>query len=98
MPEKEEVIDRLKQVMDPETGTDVYSMGLVSDLETDDDSVSLTFTPTSPFCPMGVQLAVKIKKSLAGMDGLDEDSIDITVEGHLNSEEINKKLDSGELY
>lgn len=97
MPEKEEVIDRLKQVMDPETGTDVYSMGLVSDLETDEDSVSLTFTPTSPFCPMGVQLAVKIKKSLAGMDGLDEDSIDITVEGHLNSEEINKKLESGEL-
>lgn len=97
MPEKEKVIERLKQVMDPETGTDVYSMGLISDLETDDDNVSLTFTPTSPFCPLGVQLAVKIKKSLADMEELDEDSVDITVEGHLNSEEINKKLGSGEL-
>ncbi len=97
MPGKEEVIERLKQVMDPHTGTDVYSMGLISELETTDDSVSLTFTPTSPFCPMGVQLAVNIKKSLAGMEGLDEDSIEINVEGHLNSEEINKKLDSGEL-
>ncbi len=97
MPEKEEVIERLKQVMDPETGTDVYTMGLISDLEVDEGAVGLTFTPTSPFCPMGVQLAVKIKKSLAGMEDLDEDSIDITVEGHLNSEEINKKLDSGEL-
>ncbi len=97
MPEKEEVVERLKTVMDPETGTDVYSMGLVSDLEAGEDKVSLTFTPSSPFCPMGVQLAVKIKKSLAGMDGLDEDSVDITVEGHLNSEEINEKLASGEL-
>jgi len=97
MPEKKEVIERLKQVMDPETGTDVYSMGLISDIEVQDDSVSLTFTPTSPFCPMGVQLAVNIKKSLAGMDGLEEDDIDITVEGHLNSEEINEKLASGEL-
>ncbi|MFP4001951.1 MAG: metal-sulfur cluster assembly factor [Thermoplasmata archaeon] len=97
MPEKDEVIDRLKQVMDPETGTDVYSMGLISDLEAEEDRVSLTFTPTSPFCPMGVQLAVNIKKSLAGMDGLDEESVDITVEGHLNSEEINEKLASGEL-
>jgi len=97
MPEKEEVIERLKQVMDPETGTDVYSMGLISDIEVQNDSVSLTFTPTSPFCPMGVQLAVSIKKSLAGMDGLEEEDIDITVEGHLNSEEINEKLASGEL-
>ncbi len=98
MPEKKEVIERLKQVIDPETGTDVYTMGLISDLETrEDGGVSLTFMPTSPFCPLGVQLAVSIKKSLAGMEGLDEDSIDITVEGHLNSEEINKKLDSGEL-
>ncbi|MBS3782128.1 MAG: iron-sulfur cluster assembly protein [Candidatus Thermoplasmatota archaeon] len=97
MPEKEKVVERLKQVMDPETGTDVYSMGLVSDIEAESDSVSLTFTPTSPFCPMGVQLAVNIKKSLASMEGLEEDDIDITVEGHLNSEEINEKLASGEL-
>ncbi len=97
MPSKEEVVEQLKQVMDPHMGTDVYSMGLISDLEVEEDSVSLTFTPTSPFCPMGVQLAVKIKKSLANMGDLDEDSVDITVEGHLNSEEINEKLASGEL-
>ncbi len=97
MPEEKEVVERLKQVMDPETGTDVYTMGLISDIEAETDSVSLTFTPTSPFCPMGVQLAVNIKKSLAGMEGLEEDDIDITVEGHLNSEEINEKLASGEL-
>lgn len=97
MPEKDEVVERLKTVMDPETGTDVYSMGLISDLEAGEDKVSLTFTPSSPFCPMGVQLAVKIKKSLAGMDGLEEDNVDITVEGHLNAEEINEKLASGEL-
>ncbi len=97
MPEEKEVVERLKQVMDPETGTDVYTMGLISDIEAESDYVSLTFTPTSPFCPLGVQLALNIKKSLAGMEGLEEDDIDITVEGHLNSEEINKKLASGEL-
>lgn len=97
MPEKEEVIENLKGVMDPETGTDVYTMGLISDLEVEDDSVSLTFTPTSPFCPMGVKLAVNIKKSLVGLDDLTEEDIDITVEGHLNSEEINEKLACGEL-
>ncbi|MBS3816411.1 MAG: iron-sulfur cluster assembly protein [Candidatus Thermoplasmatota archaeon] len=97
MPAKEEVVERLKQVMDPETGTDVYSMGLISDLEVEDESISLTFTPSSPFCPMGVQLVVKVKEGLKGLDGLEEEDIDITVEGHINSEEINQKLDEGEL-
>ncbi|MFP4050605.1 MAG: metal-sulfur cluster assembly factor [Thermoplasmata archaeon] len=97
MPNKEEVIEELKNVVDPHTGTDVYNMGLISDLEVKDDSVSLTFTPTSPFCPMGVQLAVQIKKNLSQIDDLDTDGIDITVEGHMQSDQINEKLASGEL-
>jgi len=97
MPTKEEVKEGLKNVVDPHTGTDVYDMGLISDLEIEDNSVSLTFTPTSPFCPMGVQLAVQIKKNLSQIDGLEADKVDITVEGHMQSEEINKKLASGEL-
>ncbi len=97
MPTKEEVVEELKNVVDPHTGTDVYDMGLISNLDVNDDSVSLTFTPTSPFCPMGVQLAVQIKKNLAQIEGIDSDDVDITVEGHMQSEEINKKLASGEL-
>lgn len=92
MPTEEEVIEKLKNVVDPHTGTDVYDMGLVSDLKVEDGSVSLTFTPTSPFCPMGVQLAVQIKNNLSTLEGLTEDSIDITVEGHINQDAINKKL------
>lgn len=92
MPTEEEIIDRLKNVIDPHTGTDVYSMGLISDLEVDDDLVSLTFTPTTPFCPMGVQLAVKIKENLSSMESLSEDDIHVTIEGHINQDAINKKL------
>ncbi len=97
MPEKDEVVEKLKQVIDPETGTSVYEMGLISDIEVEDGSVSLTFTPTSPFCPLGVQLAVRIKKNLVELEGVEEDDVDITVEGHLNAEQINEKLSSGEL-
>lgn len=97
MPTKEEVVEELKNVVDPHTGTDVYDMGLISDLEINDGSVSLTFTPTSPFCPMGVQLAVQIKKNLSQIEGLESDNINITVEGHMQSDQINEKLASGEL-
>lgn len=92
MPTEEEVVEVLKNVVDPHTGTDVYSMGLISNLEVNDGGVSLVFTPTSPFCPMGIQLAVQIKKGLMELSSLNEEDIDIEVEGHVNSEEINKKL------
>ncbi len=94
MPTEEEVIGRLKQVMDPHTQTDVYSMGLISDLYVSDNKISLTFTPTSPFCPMGVQLAVQIKKELLKLDGINEDKIEITIQGHINAEQINQQLAS----
>lgn len=97
MPTKEEVVEELKKVVDPHTGTDVYAMGLISDLEANENSVSLTFTPTSPFCPMGVQLAVQIKKNLSQIEGLDTEDVNITVEGHMQSDQINEKLASGEL-
>ncbi len=92
MPTEEEVIEKLKDVMDPHTGIDVYSMGLISELKIDNSDISLIFTPTSPFCPMGVQLAVQIKKSLTGLEGVESENVKITVQGHLNAEEINQHL------
>lgn len=78
--------------MDPHTGTDVHTMGLISDLKVKDDSVSLIFTPTSPFCPMGIQLAVQIKKAIMEIQGLEEGNIDVTIQGHVQAEEINQHL------
>lgn len=96
MPTEEEVEEKLENVVDPHTGTDVNSMGLISDLDITEDSVSLTFTPTSPFCPMGVQLAVKVKENLINIEGLEEKNIDITVQGHVNEEQINQQLSAEE--
>ncbi len=67
-------------------------MGLISELKVENNDISLTFTPTSPFCPMGVQLAMMIKKGLLELEDVSADNISITVEGHLNAEDINKHL------
>ncbi len=48
MASESEVIEKMKGIIDPHTASDV----------------SLTFMPSSPFCPLGVQLAVAIKKGL----------------------------------
>ncbi|HDP97536.1 MAG TPA: metal-sulfur cluster assembly factor [Euryarchaeota archaeon] len=92
MANEEQVIDAIKQVMDPHTGVNVYDMGLISDLKINDDIVSLTFIPTSPVCPMGLQLAKDIKDKVMGIDGISNCKVNLV--GHIQADEINKYLNS----
>ena len=84
------VVEALKGVMDPHTGMNVYEMGLISDLKIDGGKVSLSFTPTSPYCPMGIQLAVSIKQAIKEIEGVKD--VKVTVLGHLQSKAINEML------
>jgi len=86
---EQEVIDKLKTVTDPHVGVDVYTMGLIKDIVVEGDEVSLTFVPSSPFCPMGIQLAKMIKDAVADMDGV---TAVVTIRGHIQEKEINKAL------
>jgi metal-sulfur cluster biosynthetic enzyme len=65
-------------------------MGLIHDMKFDGGIVSLTFIPTSPFCPLGIQLAIMIKQALAKVDGITK--VNIKIEGHMNAVEINEML------
>lgn len=90
MVEKEQVVEELKKVMDPHTNQDVYEMGLVKDLRVEGAEVSLTFVPSSPYCPLGVQLATSIRDQVRQMEGVEK--IDVTVDGYIQKDQLNKML------
>ena len=87
---EEQVQDALKTVIDPHTGTSVWEMGLISNVAIEGGKVSLVFTPTSPFCPMGIKLSYDIKKAVADIEGVSD--VTVTVHGHMNAAEINDML------
>ena len=90
MPTEKDVILTLKEIIDPHTNLSVYEMGLISDLKVTGKSVSLTFRPTSPFCPLGIQLAHNIKRRLEDLKGVQK--ADVKVVGHVMEDLINKTL------
>jgi metal-sulfur cluster biosynthetic enzyme len=90
MEKKDEVVEVLRGVLDPHTGVSVYDMGLISEIVVTNDSVSLTFMPTSPFCPVGVELAKAIRDHVLGIEGMK--TCNVKVVGHIRADQINKEL------
>ncbi len=74
---KENSIEALKTVKDPEVGFDIWTMGLIYNLEITDDNVKILMTYTTPFCPWGPELNNEVKLALEKV-GAKEVAIEIT--------------------
>lgn len=86
------VVERLRQVIDPETGVDVVRMRLVEELEVDGKTgrVRYRFRPSSPLCPLAVPLALSIRDAIARVPGVREQQIEVV--GYVGAEELNALL------
>jgi metal-sulfur cluster biosynthetic enzyme len=62
---KDSMMGALENVIDPELGVDIVNLGLVYDVELDEEGTSkVTMTLTSLGCPMGPQIVANIKQEL----------------------------------
>lgn len=80
------IVERLKVVIDPETGADVLRMRLIEDLTVDMGTAAYTFRPSSPLCPIAVSLVQEIKQAVAEVPGVYAQKI--TVSGYVAAEEL----------
>jgi metal-sulfur cluster biosynthetic enzyme len=71
MPSVDEVTEALSNVIDPELGLDFVELGLVYEVEVDDADVHITFTLTSPGCPIGPQVSEQMKEFVGELDGVE---------------------------
>ena len=61
---KEDIIEVLKLVEDPELAIDVWTLGLIYECEVKDDVVDIKMTFTSPMCPYGPMLLELIEEGI----------------------------------
>jgi len=88
---QDRVRQRLKTVVDPETGIDVLEMDLIDRLSTGDNGeVKLKFRPSSFICPLAFELAQEIWESLREIEGVK--SIDMEVVDCIWADQINELL------
>jgi metal-sulfur cluster biosynthetic enzyme len=67
---EEEIMDALSNVIDPELGLDFVELGLIYGVQVDDGHVRVTFTLTTPGCPIGPQVTEQIDEFVGEVDGV----------------------------
>jgi metal-sulfur cluster biosynthetic enzyme len=70
MPTVDEVEDALTNVIDPELGLDFMELGLIYEVEIEGEDVFVTFSLTSPGCPIGPQVSEQIEEFVSELDGV----------------------------
>lgn len=75
---REKAIAALKTVLDPEIHLDIWTMGLIYNLEVKNDSVDVLMTYTTPFCPWGPQLNDEVVTALKDQLGVKNVNLTIT--------------------
>ncbi len=78
MPTKDEVVEALRQVEDPELGMDIVELGLLYDVEVADDKVTITYSLTSLGCPAGPMIEEGIYDAVAGVPGVERVEAELT--------------------
>ncbi len=61
---KENVIEKLKEVKDPEIGIDVWTLGLIYAINIGDDGIDIEMTLTTPFCPFADVMVQQVEQSV----------------------------------
>ena len=72
MPTVEDVEDALTNVIDPELGLDFVELGLIYEIEIDGGRVHVTYTLTTPACPIGPQVSAQIEEFVSEIEGVEE--------------------------
>jgi metal-sulfur cluster biosynthetic enzyme len=71
VPTPEAVRSALRDVIDPEVGVDIVSLGLVYDVAVAAGDVTVTFTLTTPRCPMNGVIKQGVLATVYAMPGVE---------------------------
>lgn len=98
---KEKVIEVLKQVYDPEIPINVYDLGLIYNMNINEDGdVDILMTLTFVGCPIGSYLVQKVEDEIKKIDGVRNVKVELTFDPPWTpermSEEVKKEYGYGD--
>ncbi len=75
--EADQLRELLRDVLDPELGVDIVSLGLVYDLQLNGRHAAVLITTTTPACPLGSYITAEVERTLTASGAVDQ--VDVTI-------------------
>jgi FeS assembly SUF system protein len=76
---QKQIIAKIKTIYDPEIPVDVYELGLIYDIDINDDGdVHIVMTLTSPNCPSAEQIPQEVEEKTKSVEGVKEVKVQLT--------------------
>jgi len=75
MSKKDQIIEEIKKVYDPELPVNIYELGLIYDIQVNKKKVKIKMTLTTPNCPVAESLPKEVKD--VAMQVKDVDEVDL---------------------
>ena len=78
---KNQVIEEVKKIFDPEIPVNIYELGLIYKIEVDEtNKVSIDMTLTSPNCPVAESLPKEVKDNIMKVEGVSDVNLNLVWE------------------
>ena len=75
---KNQVIEEVKKIYDPEIPVNIYELGLIYKVEVDEkNKVNIDMTLTSPNCPVAESLPNEVKENIKKVEGVSDVNLNL---------------------
>jgi len=89
---KDKIIEEIKTIYDPEIPVDIWELGLIYDIEIDDNAVVwVKMTLTSPACPVAGSLPLEVQEKIMRIDEVDDVDLQLVWDPPWNKERMSEE-------
>ena len=87
MNKKEQIIEEIRKIYDPEIPVNIYELGLIYDVKIENNNTAkIIMTLTSPNCPVAESLPKEVKDSAMQVEGIEKVDLDLVFEPEWNKD------------
>jgi FeS assembly SUF system protein len=87
MSKKEEIIDEIRKIYDPELPVNIYELGLIYDIKVRDEKFAIIkMTLTTPNCPVAESLPKEVKEGAMQVEGIEDVNLELVWEPPWNKD------------
>ena len=77
MSKKEQIIEEIRKIYDPELPVNIYELGLIYDIKVDGRKAEIKMTLTTPNCPVAESLPKEVKDIAMQVEGIEAVDLDL---------------------